>query len=58
MHLAAPGRCPKATVGASNNTLPPHYFGIAQNPLGHQLRVLNEIGGTVQNAWNEYLILG
>src|SRR5437867_3810007 len=55
--LATPGGRAKATISAGNDPLPPHHLGIAHNPFGHQFRVLNEVGRTIQDPWDDDLII-
>src|SRR5262249_4474949 len=55
--FAAPSGGAKATVRTGDHPLPSHHVGIAHNALGHQLRVLDEVGGAVQHPWNNHLIV-
>src|SRR5262245_39432398 len=56
--IRRPGKGAKAAISPSNNVLLAHGFGIAHQPLCHQLRMLDKVGGGVQHAGNEDLILG
>src|SRR2546426_3610501 len=52
--LAAPGGRPEAAVGAGNHPLPTDHLSVPHNALGHQFRVLNEVGGAVQDSRDEH----
>src|SRR4030095_9302598 len=45
----------EAAIAARDHPLAPHHLRIAHDPLGHQLRVLDEIGGGIEHAGNDHL---
>ena len=51
------GKSAEAAVGARYDPLPTHHSGVALNPLSHQLWVLNEVGGGVDDSWDDDLVL-
>jgi hypothetical protein len=57
INSAVSGKGAKSTVAACNDPVGTHNSGETLNPLGDQLWVLNEIGGCVDYARNQYLMI-
>src|SRR5437660_8295910 len=54
--IRRPGKGTKAAISPGNDVLLAHDLGIAYQPLRHQLRVLDKVGGGVQHAGDEDLL--
>src|SRR5262249_34587285 len=52
------GKGTKVAVRPGDDVLLTHDLGIAHQPLRHQLQVFDKVGGGVQHAGNEDLLLG
>ena len=44
--------CAKAAIGASEDVFATDQFRVTDQPLGHQLRMLDEIGAMTDDAGN------
>src|SRR5262249_14993101 len=57
-HRRGVGGRTKAAIGAGDYPLTTDDVGIVANALGHEPRVLNEIGRRVDHSWDQHLVVG